>query len=212
MTHSWPALGLIAVLVGGCQKAPPEPAPSPAPVVAPAAQAPPAASPQPPQPAEKRLEWDDPPEWKKLPAKGMRVASYQIPPAKGDEEAGELNVFILGGDIEPNIQRWVKEFSEMPPQSVVRQDRTVNDTRQAVVEIPRGKFSGGMSEKGARENYGLLGGIVVAPSGAQYFFKLTAPANTIQAAKAPFFKLLDGIREEGSKPAAPPPAAPPAKP
>lgn len=194
----WPALGLAsAVVVSGCQKAaPPEPAPAPAAsAAAPAAPAQPPPSPQPAKPVSKGLEWDDPPQWKKLGAKGMRVASYEIPPAKGDKEAGELNVFILGGDIEPNIQRWLREFSGMPLTSVVRKDRTVNETRQAIVEVPKGKFNGGMGDKGERDNYGLLGGIVVAPSGAQYFFKLTAPANTIKAAREPFYALLDSTRE-----------------
>jgi hypothetical protein len=71
--------------------------------------------------------------------------------------------------------------------------------RQAIVEVPKGKFNGGMGDKGERDNYGLLGGIVVAPSGAQYFFKLTGPSATIKDAKKPFYALLDGIREEGSK-------------
>jgi hypothetical protein len=148
----------------------------------------------------KGLEWDDPPQWKKVkPSSSMRVASYEIPSAKGDKETGELNVFVLGGDIEPNIQRWVGEFSGVPLKTIARSDRTVNDMRQAIVEVPSGKFNGGMGDKGERANYGLLGGIVVAPSGAQYFFKLTGPSATIKAAKKPFYALLDGIREEGSK-------------
>ncbi len=196
-----PALALAAaLLVSGCQKEkPPEPAPAtPAAPAAPApvAQAQPAAAPEPARPAIKRLEWDDPPQWKKVSATGMRVASYEVPPAKGDKETGELNVFILGGDIEPNIQRWINEFSGMPMKSVVRTERTVNETRQAIVEVPKGKFNGGMGDRGERENYGLLGGIVVAPSGAQYFFKLTAPANTIKEARKPFYALLDSMREE----------------
>lgn len=210
----WPALGLAAaVLVSGCQKEnPPVPAPPPAPPPAPAAQAQAAPPPQPPKPVAKGLEWDDPPQWKKVkPSSSMRVASYEIPAAKGDKEAGELNVFVLGGDIEPNIQRWVGEFSGVPSTTVARSDRTVNDMRQAIVEVPKGKFNGGMGDKGERDNYGLLGGIVVAPSGAQYFFKLTGPSATIKAAKKPFYALLDGIREEGAKPAGSA-ATPPAKP
>jgi hypothetical protein len=199
------SLALAAiVLVSGCREDKvPEPAPSPAPPPTPAVQAAPAPAAKPPaRAAQKGLEWDDPPQWKKLPASGMRVASYEIPPAKGDKEAGELNVFVLGGEIEPNIQRWLREFSGMPLTSVIRQDRTVNDTTQAIVEVPKGKFNGGMGDKGERDNYGLLGGIVVAPSGAQYFFKLTAPANTVQSAKKPFYALLDGIREQGTTPGA----------
>src|SRR5262245_40579145 len=186
------ALSLAALSLSppsSCQKAaPPEPAPAPAPVAAPAPTAAPVAKPAPPpKPVAKPLEWDAPEPWKKVPPKPMRAASYEIPAAKGDKESGELNVFVLGGDVEANIQRWVGEFSGMPLKSVVRTDRTVNEMRQALVEIPKGKFSGGMSDLGERDNYGLLGAIVVAPSGAEYFFKLTGPSATVKAARAPFY-------------------------
>ncbi len=193
-------LSTALAVASGCQKEkPPEPAPTPAPAPAapPVAQAKPAPPPEPPKPAPKPLEWDDPPQWKKVPASGMRTASYQIPAAKGDKEGGELNVFVLGGDVDANIQRWVDEFSGMDLKTVVRNDRKVNEMRQAVVEIPKGKFSGGMGDKGPSDNYGLLGAIVVSPSGSEYFFKLTAPGATIKAARAPFYALLDSMREQG---------------
>jgi hypothetical protein len=194
-------LSTALAVASGCQKEkPPEPAPAPPPAPAPVAQAQPAPSPEPPKPAPKALEWDDPPQWKKVPASGMRVASYQVPAAKGDKDGGDLNVFVLGGDVDANIQRWVDEFSGMDLKTVVRNDRKVNEMRQAVVEIPKGKFSGGMGDKGPSENYGLLGAIVVSPSGPEYFFKLTGPAATIKAARAPFFALLDSMREQGGTP------------
>jgi hypothetical protein len=127
----------------------------------------------------------------------MRRASYQIPPVKGDPKPGELNVFILGGDVDANIQRWVDEFSGFDPKSVVRNDRNVNDMRQAVVEVPKGKFNGGMNEVKVSDNWGLLGAIVVAPSGAEYFFKLTGPSATVKAAKGTFYRMLDSVRQEG---------------
>ncbi|MEO8179355.1 MAG: hypothetical protein ABI895_11040 [Deltaproteobacteria bacterium] len=197
----WVGFGLsVLVALASCQKEkPPEPAP-PAPAAAPVAQVKPTPPPEPPKPAAKPLEWDDPPQWKKVPASGMRKASYQIPAAKGDKEPAELNVFILGGDVDSNIQRWVDEFSGVTPKGVVRTDRTVNEMRQAVVEIPKGKFSGGRSDKGASDNYGLLGAIVVAPSGDKYFFKLTGPSATVKAARDPFYSLLDGMREQGGTP------------
>jgi hypothetical protein len=200
----WVGCGLsVLVALASCQKEkPPEPAPAPPPAApAAVAQAKPAPPPEPPKPAAKPLEWDDPSQWKKVPPSSpMRAASYAIPAAKGDKEPGELNVFVLGGDVDSNIQRWVDEFSGMTPRSVVRSDRTVNEMRQAVVEIPKGKFSGGMGDKGASDNYGLLGAIVVAPSGSQYFFKLTGPSATVKAARPPFFSLLDSIREQGGTP------------
>ena len=197
----WAALALsAAVLLGSsCKKesaAPEPPAATPAAPLAPAPAVVAKAAP-PPAPAAKPLEWDDPPQWKKVPASGMRKASYEIPAAKGDKAPGVLNVFILGGDIEPNIKRWTDEFSAFDPKTIVRHDRSVNDMTQAVVEVPKGTFSGGMGSSTPSTNYGLLGAIVVTPSGAEYFFKLTGPSATIKAARDPFYKMLDSMRLEG---------------
>lgn len=67
-----------------------------------------------------------------------------------------------------------------------------------------------MGETKESDNYGLLGAIVVAPSGAEFFFKLTAPSKTVKAARKPFYKLLDSVRVE--KPATPAASAQPAEP
>lgn len=148
------------------------------------------------------LEWDDPASWKRVePSSRMRRASYEIPAAAGDDQPAELNVFILGGDIEPNIQRWVNEFSNFDVKDVVRVDRSVNDVQQAVVELPKGDFSGGMGSLEGGKGYGLLGAIAVAPSGAKYFFKMTGPGKTVTAARKAFYELLDSIRVGVAKPA-----------
>jgi hypothetical protein len=152
---------------------------------------------KPKAPPPKLLQWDDPKVWKKVPASGMRVASYQIPPTAGDKEIAELNVFSLGGDVESNIQRWIDEFSGFDPKTLTRSDRVVNDLAEAVVEIPKGKFSGGMGEGNESDNFGLLGAIVTTPENIQYFFKLTGPSATVKAAHEPFYQLLDSVRLEG---------------
>jgi hypothetical protein len=178
---------------------------------------------KPKAPPPKLLQWDDPRQWKKIPASGMRVASYQIPPTAGDKEIAELNVFSLGGDVESNIQRWIDEFKGFDPKTLSRSDRVVNDLSEAVVEIPKGTFSGGMGDSETSENFGLLGAIVTTSDNILYFFKLTGPSATVQAARAPFYQLLDSVRMEGSAPApasaktlktiggGAPSAAPPAK-
>jgi hypothetical protein len=152
---------------------------------------------KPKAPAPKLLLWDDPQQWKKIPASGMRVASYQIPPAAPDKEIAELNVFSLGGDVESNIQRWVNEFKGFDPRTLSRSDRVVNDLSESVVEIPKGTFSGGMGDSEASENFGLLGAIVTTSENILYFFKLTGPSATVQAAREPFYQLLDSVRLEG---------------
>ncbi len=193
-------------------KAPARPvAPAPAKAAAaPANRAPvKPARPAPPLIDEKVI-WNDPPEWKRLASSGMRYASYEIPAAQGDKLGGELNVFILGGDVDANIQRWVDEFSNFDLKTVVRSSRKVNEMQQTIVEIPSGRFSGGMGETKESDNYGLLGAIVVAPAGAEFLLKRTAPRKAVKAARKPFYKLLDSVRVE--KPAASSASAKPAEP
>lgn len=191
----------LSLLAAACQKEAPKEEPKPA---APAA----ATSPKPaavktssaPKPAAKALEWDDPKGWKRVPpTSSMRYASYLIPAASGDKEVGELNVFVLGGDIESNIQRWVDEFKGYDPKTLFRADRVVNDMTEAVVEIPKGTFSGGMNSDTASDNFGLLGGIVVTPENKTYFFKLTGPSATVSSAREAFYGLLDSVRLAGGK-------------
>jgi len=190
----WAAFGTA------CQKQEPKEEPKPAPVAQPAAstaKAKPAAA-KPAQAALKRLEWDDPKQWKRItPSSAMRAASYQIPPVAGDKEIAELNVFVLGGDVDSNIQRWIDEFTGFDPKTLARSDRVVNDMKQAVVEIPKGKFNGGMGDSSGSDNFGLLGAIVLTPENAEYFFKLTGPSATVKAARDAFYGLLDSVRLEG---------------
>lgn len=131
----------------------------------------------------------------------MRKASYEVPRASGDSEDGELAVFYFGpgqgGSIDANVERWVKQFSGVSASDVKRADREANGLRQHTVEIEHGTFDAGpmamSGGKGPKNDYALQGAIVETPSGA-YFFKMTGPARTVAAARAPFFQLLDSVR------------------
>ena len=131
----------------------------------------------------------------------MRKASYEVPRANGDGEDGELAVFYFGpgqgGSIDANVDRWVKQFSDISPNDVKRADREANGLRQHTVEIERGTFDAGQmamgGNKGPRKDYALEGAIVETPGGA-YFFKMTGPSKTVLAARGPFLQLLDSVR------------------
>jgi hypothetical protein len=191
----------------GCRRTP-EPAGSasesgsstglpPGPAAMQTAAAAPAASSAPPV----EITWVDPQGLRRVPPKNaMRKASYEVPHAAGDTEDGELAVFYfgpgLGGGIEQNVARWVKQFSGIQPGDVKRADRQANGLREHTVEIARGTFESGMpgiGSSGPKKDYALEGAIVEAPSGA-YFFKMTGPAKTVAAARAAFLQLLDSVR------------------
>ena len=149
------------------------------------------------------ITWVDPPGLRRVPPKSaIRKASYEVPRVEGDAEDGELAVFYFGphqgGSIDANVDRWVKQFSDISPSDVKRADRQANGLRQHTVEIERGTFDTGQmgmsgGSKGPKKDYALEGAIVEAPSGA-YFFKMTGPTRTVLAARAAFLQLLDSVR------------------
>jgi hypothetical protein len=200
---------LVVLTLGiatGCKKTP-EPTggtaapPSPP---APSAEAKPAPTPAPTGPQALppvEITWVDPPDWKRAERTNpMRKASYTIPRAGSDKEDAELGVFYFGpgaaGGIEANVDRWVKQFVDLPKERVVRADRQANGLVQHTVEIDSGTFNASAMSAGKstpKSNYALLGAIVEAPSGA-YFFKLTGPKATVMAAKKQFYAFLDSIK------------------
>jgi hypothetical protein len=144
--------------------------------------------------------WEDPSGWQRVPTtSSMRKATYKVPRVKDDAEDGELAVFYFGpgqgGSIDANVDRWVKQFADVKPDGIRRENRTANGLRQHTVEIEKGTFASGMPGGPAQQksNYGMLGGIVEAPSGA-YFFKMTGPSATMKASREAFFKLLDSVK------------------
>lgn len=198
-------LSLLVGLLIACKKDP-EP-PSSSPFLAPPkseAKAAPAAAPLDSQTVPAALPmgvtWEDPPAFQRVDSNNpMRKATYRVPRAKGDAEDGQLAVFYFGpgqgGSIDDNVDRWIKQFTEIKPSEVRRADRQANGLRQHTIEIERGTFSSGMpgGPTQPKAGYGLLGGIVTAPSGV-YFFKMTGPSATVKAAHKPFFALLDSVK------------------
>jgi hypothetical protein len=131
-------------------------------------------------------------------ASSMRKATYHLPRSGADTEDPELAVFYFGpsqgGGVEANIERWVKQFGDVKPSAVRREDLDASGLRVHTVEIERGTFSSGMpGGPTGKSGFGLLGGIVEAPSGA-YFFKVTGPSASVKAARPAFRKLLTSVK------------------
>lgn len=155
-----------------------------------------------PAPAGRELHWTDPVGWQRVqPASSMRRAQYAISGAAAGQEA-ELAVFYFGagqgGSIEENIARWHNQFvlegAAAPPTTT---QRTVNNLRVHLTER-FGRFGGTMVAPGApapppREDWGMLGAIVETDQGP-WFFKMTGPRATINAARARFDDLVGSFQ------------------
>jgi hypothetical protein len=130
----------------------------------------------------------------------MRVATYSIPAAEGDREAGECAVFYFGpsegGDVESNMDRWVGQFESAS--APVRSSRTVNEMNVHLIALSGAYLAsaGPMMGSGERkEGYRLLGAIVEAPQGS-VFFKLTGPSETVGACETEFNALVGSFARE----------------
>ena len=146
------------------------------------------------------ITWEDPPSWRRLPGGNpMRKATYHPPRAGADTEDPELAVFYFGpgqgGGIDANVDRWVKQFSDVKVDAVRREERSAN----GLASIPSRSRAGPSAPAclagptQPKKGFALLGGIVEAPSGA-YFFKMTGPSASVKAGREAFYKLLDSVK------------------
>jgi hypothetical protein len=150
------------------------------------------------------LTWSAPKEWEAQGARAMRVATYRIPPSKG-EEPGELAIFYFGqgqgGGVDANVKRWVGQFQKPDGKPLTDKDAktkkdTVNGLPVTTVDV-KGTYAGGgpmMGPSTPKPGYRLLGAIVEGPEGA-IFFKLTGSEKTVAASEKPFRKLLDSVKK-----------------
>ncbi|WP_146655217.1 hypothetical protein [Labilithrix luteola] len=139
------------------------------------------------------IAYDAPKTWTSAPNPSpMRKATFKIPKAAGDSEDAELAVSSAAGGVEPNVQRWAKQFGDAKAKT---EPRTVNGLKVTIVEI-KGTYAGGGPMMGAaaapKPNQMLLGAIVDSGD-SQEFFKMVGPEKTVTAAKPDFEKFVSSL-------------------
>jgi hypothetical protein len=149
------------------------------------------------------LAWTAPNGWEsQVPSSAMRRAQYRVPGPGGD---GECVVFYFGpgegGDPKSNALRWASQFQPAgglsPEQALKTGDLKVGDIPIMTVEVAGtylggGAMMGGPSEP--RPDYMLLGAVAEGPD-ANWFFKFTGPAKTVEAQRAAFGELVKSLRK-----------------
>lgn len=204
MTHR--PLSIVALLtLAACTRQPEPPAAPPPPLTpaSPHGQLPAGHPPMhggagaAPAPASAReLRWSDPVGWRRVtPSSSMRRAQYAVPGPGGE---AEVTVFYFGtgqgGSVEDNLRRWHGQFEVAtgtpPPPADERRTAhglTVHVTRR------NGRYTGmampGGGAASAHDDYALLGAIVETPEGP-WFFKMTGPRTTVEAAGRGFDDLV----------------------
>jgi hypothetical protein len=148
--------------------------------------------------------WTVPARWQAQPDRPMRVATYAVPAAEGDPEAGECAVFFFGagqgGSIELNVTRWRDQFSgpDGKPAELNQQISTINGLKLTTVSVAGTYLAsmGPMFQSGQvkKPGFRMLGAIIEAPEG-NVFIKFTGPEKTVAAAESEFKELLNSVRK-----------------
>lgn len=175
------AVALAAALPFACDDRPKEPAPT---------------SPSPASAQAGELAWTKPAAWKEgKSASAMRKATYVVPKAEGDAEDAELSVIVAGGSAQANVERWEGQFGGAKAKT---SQKNPNGVAVTLVEI-EGEFAGGGPMMGGgsekKPNWMLLGAIVETGGGQSYFFKLTGPKKTLEAARKDFDALVESLKK-----------------
>jgi gluconolactonase len=146
--------------------------------------------------------------WKKRqPKTETRVAEFEIPPAKGDEEPGEFVVFHFqgqGGSVEDNVTRWTSQF-DAKGRKAKRFTGKCEAGQYTLLDLsgtynkPVGPPVAGRSKK--LENWRVIN-VYLETAGGPYFLKLDAPLKTAAASEAAFRASFgaDPANEEEVKP------------
>ena len=205
---------VLALAVAACDQAP---APKPPAPVTPSAQAPAVAPPitLPSDSAVDPSKWktstsaDDPtvvevaglraPKpaswvWTK-PSMQFRTLQYAVAGDIESVKAAELiiSVFVAGdgGPIDANIARWKGQFrqGDAAPEPKLA-DKEVGPLKIKFVELEGDYLA--MGAPAAKQGFSQIGAIVQA-SGRNVFFRLIGPKETVEANRADFMKMIDGL-------------------
>lgn len=148
------------------------------------------------------LRWTTPDGWQRTkPSTMLRHSQYRVPGPAGDAECA---VFYFGpgqgGDAMQTALEWAGQFTQADGSSandlLQTREMEVHGIQVLVAEIS-GTYDGGALEgepKKSLPGHMLLGAIASGPD-ANWFFKLTGPAETVEANRQAFEETLIGSLE-----------------
>jgi hypothetical protein len=132
----------------------------------------------------------------------MRKAQYVVPATGGDTETSECVVFYFGpgqgGAPRANADRWASQFrtdSGGTPEPGIEEEfigtRKVMKVEVEGIYAPSSMMGGAPAPP--RSGYMLLGAIVEGAD-ANWFFKCTGPAETMEANREAFDAMIASVR------------------
>lgn len=151
--------------------------------------------------ADGKVTMKAPESWeKKTPRTRIVDFEFAAPMAEGDDTAARVTVMGAGGSVEANIDRWIGQFSQPDGRSTKDRTKTekfeVSGSTVHVVDIS-GRFKdqpGPFAPAVYRDEYRMIGAIVVTDKLGQYFIKMYGPKATVEKNAKAFREMLDSLK------------------
>jgi hypothetical protein len=119
--------------------------------------------------------------------------------AEGDADDARITVMGAGGTVEQNIDRWIGQFTQPEGKSTRAatgvKELDVAGQKVHVVEIT-GTYRdqlGPFAQATIRENYRMLGAIIVTEKMGRYYLKMVGPKDTVDAHEKAFGKVIESL-------------------
>lgn len=151
--------------------------------------------------AEGKLQLTAPKTWvRKQPKTRIVEHEFAVPVAEGDSIEGRFTVMGAGGGVEANIDRWLGQFSQ-PDGSSTKEKAKIQKMQVNGVEVHFVDIGGNFKDQPGpfapavtRENYRMLGAIIVTEKSGMHFLKLYGPKATIGGQEQAFKDMLNGLK------------------
>lgn len=151
--------------------------------------------------ADGRFTLTAPESWKKeKPRSRIIEHEFSVPAAEGDELPGRMTIMAAGGSVDDNIKRWYGQFKQADGSSTADAAKT-EKKEIAGIEVHIVDISGTfmdrpspMAEGVERENYRMLGAILVGDKIGQQFIKFYAPAKTVEENEKAFSEMIESLQ------------------
>jgi hypothetical protein len=151
--------------------------------------------------AEGKLQLTAPKTWvRKQPKTRIVEHEFAVPVAEGDSIEGRFTVMGAGGGVEANIDRWLGQFTQ-PDGSSTKEKAKIQKMQVNGVEVHFVDIGGNFKDQPGpfapavtRENYRMLGAIIVTEKSGMHFLKLYGPKATIGGQEQAFKDMLNGLK------------------
>jgi len=123
--------------------------------------------------------------------KNIVVAEFAVKPADGDKAGGRVTLGGLGGGTEPNIQRWISQYSNAETE---RDELEVADQEVLTISV-RGTYKGSRFRKEPTgPGYRLLAAVIQTEAAGVYYVKFYGPEKTVDENEEAFAEMLQSLQ------------------